>query len=106
MMFDEKLPLNEWKAYNDSLNAIIANPKEYGFDNTIIPVCQFLAYFCPVNPPCNNFANMTTVQIISELDGIVDVDINTVCRLMLALGYKIYYKGSPEWSMMRAGFEE
>lgn len=106
MMLDEKLPLNEWKAYNENLNAIIDNPADFGFDDTIIPVCQFLAYFCPVNPPCNNFANMTSVQIIDELAGIVDVDINTVCRLMLTLGYKIYYKGSPEWSMMRAVFED
>lgn len=105
-MLDEQLNHEAWDDYNAILGEILANPKEYEFDDTIIPVCQFLAYFCPVNPPCNNFANMTTVQIISELDGIVDVDINTVCRLMLTLGYKIYYKGPTEWSMMRAIFED
>lgn len=104
-MRDENLNNEVWDAYNATLGEIIANPKEYGFDETIIPVCQFLAYFCPVNPPCNNFANMTSVQIIAELDSIVDVDVNTISKLMIALGFKIYYNGTPEWSMMRAIFE-
>lgn len=105
-MLDENLNLEVWNAYNANLGEVIANPNEYGFDETIIPVCQFLAYFCPVNPPCNNFANMTSVQIIAELDSIVDVDVNTISKLMIALGFKIYYNGTPEWSMMRAIFED
>lgn len=105
-MRDENLNNEVWDAYNATLGDIIANPKEHGFDDTIIPVCQFLAYFCPVNPPCNNFANMTSVQIIAELDSIVDVDVNTISKLMIALGFKIYYNGTPEWSMMRAIFED
>lgn len=105
-MFDEDLNHEEYKAYNENINAIIANPEDFGFDDTIIPVCQFLAYFCPVNPPCYNFANMSSVQIIDELAGIVDIDVNTMSKLMTALGYKIYYKGTPEWSMMRAIFIE
>lgn len=105
-MRDENLNNEVWNAYNATLGEIIANPKDYGFDETIIPVCQFLAYFCPVNPPCNNFANMTSAQIIDELAGIVDVDVNTISKLMIALGFKIYYKGTPEWSMMRAIFED
>ena len=105
-MLDEQLNHEAWDVYNTTLGDIIANYKEYGFDETIIPVCQFLAYFCPVNPPCNNFANMTSVQIIAELDSIVDVDVNTISKLMIALGYKIYYNGTSEWSMMRAVFED
>lgn len=105
-MRDENLNTEVWDAYNATLGDIIANYKEYGFDETIIPVCQFLAYFCPVNPPCNNFANMTSVQIIAELDSIVDVDVNTISKLMIALGFNIYYKDTPEWSMMRAIFED
>lgn len=105
-MRDENLNTEVWDAYNATLGDIIANYKDYGFDVTIIPVCQFLAYFCPVNPPCNNFANMTSVQIIAELDSIVDVDVNTISKLMIALGFKIYYNGTSEWSMMRAIFED
>lgn len=105
-MRDENLNTEVWDAYNATLGDIIANPKGYGFDETIIPVCHFLAYFCPVNPPCNNFANMTSVQIIDELAGIVDVDVNTISKLMIALDFKIYYNGTPEWSMMRAIFED
>ncbi|MBR3830771.1 MAG: hypothetical protein IKJ52_05920 [Muribaculaceae bacterium] len=105
-MRDENLNNEVWNAYNTTLGDIIANPKGHGFDETIIPVCLFLAYFCPVNPPCNNFANMTSVQIIAELDSIVDVDVNTISKLMIALGFNIYYNGTPEWSMMRAIFED
>lgn len=105
-MLDENLNHEVWDDYNAILGDIIANPKDYGFDECIIPVCQFLAYFCPVNPPCNNFANMTTSQIMLELAGIVEVPMNDVSKLMLRLGYKIYYNGSPEWSMMRAVFED
>ena len=106
MLYDENLNHEVWDEYNAVLGEIIANPKEYGFDDTIIPVCQYLGYFCPVNPPCYNLANMTTAQIIGELNGIVDVDINTVCKLMLALGFQIYLRGCPEWSMMRASFDD
>lgn len=105
-MLDEQLNHEVWDEYNAILGKILADPKGYGFDDTIIPVCHFLAYFCPVNPPCNNFANMTTVQIIAELDSIVDVDVNTISKLMIALGFKIYYNGTSEWSMMRAVFED
>lgn len=105
-MRDENLNNEVWDAYNATLGDIIANPKGHGFDDTIIPVCHYLGYFCPVNPPCYNIANMTTAQIIGELNGIVDVDINTVCKLMLALGFQIYLRGCPEWSMMRVFDDE
>ncbi len=106
MILDPNINIEAYEAYTRKLELITSNPKDYGFNNTIILVCQYLGYFCPVNPPCYNFANMTTAQIISELDGIVEVDINTVCKLLLALGYKIHLRGCPEWSMMRALFEE
>ena len=106
MKLDEYVPVEEWNHYNKTLSSIIEDPKAYGFDDNIIPVCQFLAYFCPVNPPCENFANMSSFRIVhEELSSIVEIDINTVSRLMLRLGYQLYYNGTAEWSMMRALFE-
>ena len=61
-MREENLNNEVWDAYNATLGDIIANPKGHGFDDTIIPVCQYLGYFCPVNPPCYNLANMTRLR--------------------------------------------
>lgn len=106
MKLDNEVPRDAWEEYNKRIDAIVSNPSEYGLPDAILPVVQFLGYFCPVNPPCNNIANMSSYGIMGELSGMCDVDVNTVSRLMLKLGYKVYYNGTPEWSMMRALFEE
>ncbi len=48
-------------------------------------------------------ANKTFYGILEELSGMVDIDVNTITRLMTELGYCIYSLNcSPEWSMHQA----
>lgn len=95
-----------YEAYNEKIKNLIAAPEALGFDPNIVAVAQYLSYFCPVNPPEDCFDNRTSAGIISDLAGIVDIDINTVTRLMLHLGYSIYYRGEPRWAMERALYDD
>ena len=106
MKLDPSINENEYLAYHNKLEEIINDPKANGFDENIIVVCQYLAFYFPVNPPCNNVNNITTMGIVDELSGMVDIDINTVARLMLTIGYRTYAGRSPEWSRMIALFDD
>lgn len=107
MKLDPNIDPKEYEAYTNKLQLIIDNPKAYGFDDRIIVVCQYLAYFFPTDTTDLGVANRTSYGIIDELSGMIDIDVNSICRIMLELGYRVSsLNHSPEWSMRQAMFPD
>ena len=107
MKLDPNIDSKAYEAYTRKLQLIIDDPKAYGFDERIIVVCQYLGYFFPEDTTEVAFANRTSYGIIDELSGMIDIDVNTICRLMLELGYRVSsLNHSPEWSMRQALFPD
>ena len=107
MKLDPNIDPKAYEAYTRKLQLIIDDPRAYGFDERIIVVCQYLAYFFPEDINDVAFANRTSYGIIDELSGMVDIDVNSICRLMIELGYRVSsLNHSPEWSMRQAMFPD
>lgn len=93
--------------YFENLETFIHDPESVGFDQSIIPVAMWLRGYIPGEDE-ESFQNMTTRAIQTTMMQIVDVDMNTIARLMIMNGYSIGYNQglNPMWLMQPLTEEE
>lgn len=88
--------------YLDNLDTFINDPESVGFTQDIIPVAMWLRGYMP-SDDYMSACNKTSMEIRLLLCNIVEIDINSVSRLMVMNGYSIggLSDSNPEWLMKR-----